>query len=402
MKILLFMLCVFITITLAQEQDQTLENNNSSTIDYTKFFDADEEKVGKNNKEYFEEIFTSNQNSKLIYTNQTYIPKKIFKNQRFYIELSATVVTDNFDSITTRFLNMKNLHLLNPDSKWVLDKDNIFKNKFYFKVENQDFVMPIFQVALEKNAQIIDSSKFEVPNIEFVSIAKEDKEFANLVADKIELKSTKAKQYNNKQLLVIIELDGVNSNLEDFHIKELSLDQGVLSFDDKGSIQKVYYYFIAPIYQKSVRFKYFNNKQNQFLEINVPISLEEDLVSTQTDLNPYDNSFVLYKKIALGVLAILLLLIYYFKRKIFILIVFLIVLIYLIVLLLPNKVAILKEKSDIRIIPTNNSTVFYKPTRALKVEILDKKGEFLKVIFKNRDTKRDNIGWIKESEIVKN
>ncbi|OUR73936.1 hypothetical protein A9Q76_01750, partial [Arcobacter sp. 31_11_sub10_T18] len=69
---------------------------------------------------------------------------------------------------------------------------------------------------------------------------------------------------------------------------------------------------------------------------------------------------------------------------------------------LPNEVLKVKKNSNIYILPTNNSTVFYKLDKIQKVEILNKKDDFLKIFFKKSNTQKEIIGWIKENNIVKN
>ncbi len=67
---------------------------------------------------------------------------------------------------------------------------------------------------------------------------------------------------------------------------------------------------------------------------------------------------------------------------------------------MPNKHAVLKNNTMIYILPTNKSTIFYQLDNFKKVEILNKKNEFIKVMFNNNSNKV--IGWVKEDSFVKN
>ena len=74
--------------------------------------------------------------------------------------------------------------------------------------------------------------------------------------------------------------------------------------------------------------------------------------------------------------------------------------IFLIVFLIPNKQAFVKSDTTIYILPTKNSTIFYKTKRVNVVQVAMKKENFVKIIM-NLNNKKI-IGWIKEDKLVKN
>ena len=74
--------------------------------------------------------------------------------------------------------------------------------------------------------------------------------------------------------------------------------------------------------------------------------------------------------------------------KIITIILFIITSIYL----MPNQKGIVKKDSFIYILPTKNSTIFFKLDEKQKVEVLSKKRDFIKIM--GIDNKF--IGWVKE------
>jgi hydrogenase-4 membrane subunit HyfE len=128
--------------------------------------------------------------------------------------------------------------------------------------------------------------------------------------------------------------------------------------------------------------------------------LENELVSTQTDLNPNTSNILLYKRVALVVLFVVFLSIYIWKRKKIYLILTLISCVGVLIYSIPNKTGILKKDSYIFILPTNKSTIFQKTDNNLLVEISIKRGEFVKIIVGQGD--ESMIGWVKEDDIIKN
>ena len=73
------------------------------------------------------------------------------------------------------------------------------------------------------------------------------------------------------------------------------------------------------------------------------------------------------------------------------LVIFIIILAYLFI---PNEKVLLKKDINIYILPTKNSTVYKKLDSKEVVEIINKKNNFVKVIFTN-----ENIGWVKKSDM---
>ena len=153
-----------------------------------------------------------------------------------------------------------------------------------------------------------------------------------------------------------------------------------------------------PIHKKKVEFNYYNTTSKSFVTITVPLILQNELVSTQTDLNPNDSSFEKYKKMAVVLLLLLFILIYIWKRNKIYLVISIILLIISIIYLMPNKTGIVKKDSYIYILPTKNSTIFFKLENKEKVEVLNRKSEFIKVM----GIDKEFIGWIKEDNFGKN
>ncbi len=345
--------------------------------------------------------FVSQGSSKNLYVNYEKTPKIVFKNQRFKISLKSTITTDEFDKIETRFLNQKNLKVLNPQDEWSYGNKNNFYNTYYFKVQSEDFVMPKFQILMYQQGKISEISTLNPKRIKFTNVAQDKENFSNVIAKDLEIVTHKTKQYTNNKLLTILELRANQGNLEDFSLKNIK-EQGVSSIEEDGSKQVAIYYAIIPIHKKQIFFEYYNSDTNSFNKVKSEVILTNELVSTQTDLNPNKSNVLYYKKLTTGLLATLFFLLFLVKRK-FVLIFFaLIFLIIYILYNLPNEIVKVKTGSNIYILPTKKSTVFYKISKIQNVEILSKKEEYFKILFKKSNESKKIIGWVKEQNIVKN
>lgn len=335
--------------------------------------------------------------AKNLYLSYKKIPTNVYKNQKFEVTVKALITTTNFDNLTTSFFNHSNIAILNPNSQWKKISYDVYENTFYFKVKNSNFRLPDIEVKLLNENSIIDTSQLSTTPIRYSDIGKGDERYSNVIADKILLKAYKTKQYNNNEALTIIDIDGINSNLEDFKLKNIA-EQGVSAIKELDATQNLVYYFVTPIYQKNLIFTYYNSATKSFKDIKVPLILQNELVSTQTDLNPNDSTFEKYKKIAALVLFGMLFLLTLWKRKkiliFFTIISFMIALFYN----LPNAKGVVKKDSFVYILPTKNSTIFFKIENEQKVEILEKKNGFIKIL----GLENGFIGWIKEESFGTN
>ena len=141
-----------------------------------------------------------------------------------------------------------------------------------------------------------------------------------------------------------------------------------------------------------------NTLTKSMKDVTIPILLQNELVSTQTDLNPNDSSFEKYKKVAAIFFFIVFFLLFVWKRKRVFLIISGILLIISIIYLLPNEKGIVKKDSNVYILPTRNSTIFFKLENNQNIEVLDRKNGFIKVL----GVDSEFIGWIKEESFGTN
>lgn len=335
--------------------------------------------------------------SKSLYLSYNKIPSQAYTNQKIEVVVKALITTENFDSLSTTFSNSLNVSILNSKNPWKKISNNTYENTYYFKLKQGNFRLPNINVKLLANGSILDESELPSPSIRYSDIGTGDSRFSGIIADKFILKAYKTKQYNNKEALTIIDVDALNSNLEDFKLQGIE-EQGISNIKDDGSKQNLVYYFVTPIYEKKVILTYYNLLTKSFKDIKIPLILQNELVSTQTDLNPNDSTFEKYKKIfAIGLFVLFLILFIIKRNKI---LMFLTFISFIIALSynLPNSKGIVKKDSYVYILPTKNSTIFFKVENDQRIEILERKNGFIKVLGSDNDF----IGWIKEESFGTN
>ena len=181
--------------------------------------------------------------SKNLYLSYNKIPTNIYKNQKFEVVVRALITTADFTQLETTFLNSSNITILNPKNPWRKVTNDTYENSYYFKVKQGNFKFPDLSIVLKNDSAMIDSSELSPPVIRFSDIGKGDERYSGVIADDIILKAYKTKQYNNKEALTIIDVDAINSNLEDFKLKDVE-EQGISNIKENNEKQNLVYYFV--------------------------------------------------------------------------------------------------------------------------------------------------------------
>jgi len=334
--------------------------------------------------------------SKELYLEYNSYPQRVFTGQKFDIEFKALILNNinSYDKIVTSFSKEENIEVVTPDIIWTKNNSNEYLTTVSYKIYQEEFILPTIKLSLYKNGEIVDFITINSPEIQYQEIAVNQKLFSKIIAQKLEIFTVKTKQYNNNILHTTINIKATKGNLEDFVLSSYDENQGIDSLTDIYPMQNLYYYVMIPSHTKEIKFTYYNTDSKSFVTMNVPIILDEELVSTQTELNPYNSSLLIYKQVASGSFVFIFLLLFILKRKnIYLIFLFLSIAI-LSLLFIPNKKILLKENINVYILPSNNSTVFKSLKSKEIVEIVNEKKKFMKVLFKNQ-----SIGWVKKDDI---
>ena len=122
--------------------------------------------------------------------------------------------------------------------------------------------------------------------------------------------------------------------------------------------------------------------------------MQDDDLSTQVNLNPKESEFELYKDITIYSLIAIFLLFFIFKKSYYSLIIAIVFGIYSFYDNKPFSDATLKANSEVKILPTNNSTIFYISDKPQSVKVMSKNDKYTKILLENK-----NIGWVKNEDM---
>ena len=327
----------------------------------------------------------------------TNVPKNVVIGEIFSVEIVADTQNDfefefetQLDETNIKWLNKKNF-------QWVKSEDNKYVGTFYLEATSIDAKTLKVSLTLKRNGENYQSSSINI----FLPKLKElrsDENYNHIVADNLEVKKFKTTKFDDINNIMVVEIYGNNVDLSAFNIENKTiLKQGVDTINGDFNSQSAYYFAVFKPNKKSLDFNYYNLKKAKFESFSLPVSVEDDDVSTQIGLNPKQSEFSTYKDVIIYSCAVIFILLAIWRRRLsyfFVAAIFIALGIYT---YNPFGKAVLRPDISVSILPTKNSTIFYTSHKNENVEILDTKGDYSKILFAD-----GKIGWVKKDNLVKN
>lgn len=333
--------------------------------------------------------------TKSFFVSYMHTPKKAYVGE--LIALHVKVITP---------IKFKEIKIINNSDKagvlkdllplWSSDDGNIYTKTIYFQAKEPLKIVPSFGVELIRDSGKTERSTLPQKEINIIKLNSDEGRFIGVFAKKIQVKKFKTNRFDEKNLIMVMELISNYANIDDINFTNIKR-QGFDSKSGKFPDNSVFYYVVIKEGTQSVDFSYFNSDENRFNIISLPVILEQDDLSTQIGLNPKKSRFELYKEIAIGALSVMFLLLFVFRRKFVYAFGAIAFGAYLIFVKVSMHDITLKEGTRVRILPTEKSTMFYTIKKPTKVEKLNEVNSYIKVLLSN-----GKIGWIKKEDVKKN
>ena len=219
------------------------------------------------------------------------------------------------------------------------------------------------------------------------------KNFSNIIANTFELVEYKTTNYDNKHNIIVLVATAQNCNIEQMSFQGV-YKQGIESVTSSYFDSRITYYVVINEEIENFTFSYFDLTKNRFIRINIPIVVDDDSVTTQSDIKPKDQSRELLKMKIAAAVALVGFIFILWRRKYIYLVLILIPLIYIIYLSIPEKEICIKQGSQIHLLPVDNGTIFDTTNTKLHLQKEGSAKNFTKVKLKN-----EKIGWVKNEDI---
>jgi len=327
--------------------------------------------------------------NKVIYLSYDKIPTRIIQGEIFTVTLKALSTVKDFDDISYQFSHAEGVDILD-DTPIREQKGKFLYDTFHLLATSNVVKLPDVNASLiasqEYNSTFIQGQKLNVIQL------NPKGNFSNIIANNLQLDDYKTTSYDNKHNIIVFVLSGENTNIDAMHFKNI-YKQGKESSKNSYLISKITYFVIIDKRAEHFSFTYFNLLKNSFEPIDIPVIVDDDSVTTQSDLKPRDQSHDIQKMYIAATIAILGFILVLIRHKgIYLLFIFL-PLGYILYLSIPQQEICIKKGAKIHLLPVDNGTIFETVT---KEHSLPKEGQterYIKVKLNN-----DRIGWVKNED----
>ena len=344
----------------------------------------------------FEPEDTTVVSQKIIYLSYDAVPQRVINGEIFPITIKSLSTKPDYQNISFTFENGSGVNLIDETASHT-KVGKYFYDTFYFQAEKGTAVLPDFiATATDANGnEYPATTTLKGQELNVITLNPKDN-FSNIIADSFNITNYKITSYNKNYNIVLFTAVASRSDLADIHINNVA-KQGIESLDNNFMSPKVTYYAIIKKDIENFTFSYFNLQEQRFKKISFPVVVDDDRVTTQSDLRPKDQQFSQIKIMAAAAVFVVLLLLIVWKKKYIYLIVLTIPAAYILFSIRPSEIICVKEGSNIYLLPLKNGTVFEQLPVRKYLEVEGTTEGYKKIKLDN-----NKIGWVNNEDICSN
>lgn len=329
---------------------------------------------------------------KVLYLNYVDVPERIFKGQIFPLTVKVLSTEEHFEDIGYGFVHGSGYKLLTPIPER-RPAGRFYLDTFYFLATGSRVTTPDLTASLrfsdfhETNPTTLAGKSIEVVTL------NPPQGFANVIADDFQITNYKTTRYNRSQNIAVFSAAAQRCNIEAMHFDRIE-QQGIESVTADHNRSTVTYYVVLPKKYENFSFSFFNLRTQAFEEVLIPIIVEDDSVSTQSDLKPTEHKHTQIKIGIAAAVAGISFLLFVFRRKLVYFVFVIIPAVYIAYAAVPIEHACIKSGSPIYLLPMENGTTFEVTTEQMSLEVEGKIKGYIKVKLDN-----NKIGWVKNEDL---
>lgn len=315
----------------------------------------------------------------------SYMPKSVYENQLFPVTIMAAGLPATSKPQFT-FDRSSDIQPLFNEPLIVQNGADSFYT-FYFEASDVDIRIPRLFISSQSGETSLE------PKTVFIERLEKREDFCEVLAADMEIKNSQVSNYDEKSHIVTLSIEAFEANLEDMTLNNVQ-ESGVESIKREFAKVEGEFYVVLPVEEKVLKFSYFNTIKRQFESLEVPVVVADASVTTQSDLNPKEDSFDKLKKYTFMFLVGFFFIMFLFKRDFFYLVLGTVSLITLLTFYIPHKKICVKQGASLYILPTQTSTISTKIDQKLDTMLLGEREGFKKVEYKE-----GIIGWVKNEDL---
>lgn len=272
-------------------------------------------------------------------------------------------------------------------------QNGVYKARIYLQANTANARLNGIEAKLYRNTELVGESELALTQIKIDNLDF-NKNYANLVASGLKISNIKCTVYDNESIICGMDAKANNTNFNNFLLKSAK-SQSITNVGKDYENARCSIALIFPDNTKQFSFSYFDPVENKFIDFSHNVVVESEEISTQIDLNPITKEINFYMQIGSLVLAVVCLaIVLIFKRFFSLIAVAIIFIAFSFVSDANYSKAVLKKEAMVRILPTHNSTIFYKNQAEREVDVLAKQGGYSKIALDD-----DTSGWVKDEDL---
>lgn len=319
-------------------------------------------------------------------------PERAYTGEIVPVTVKLTPVDLASGNVEYTLQNEEGLRIFSETPRRSVKEDGVY-DTFYFIVHSSLARLPDITATLTSTGE---SSEVLTGTALRVSPLSPPSSFANVLAEKFEIVNYKTTPYNNDSNVVIFTAKASRCDIGSFKLPD-AIKQGFESKVSSAGESQMTYYVIIPDTEETLTFSYFNLKKQRYESLVIPIIVDDDTVSTQSDLSPTDARHTELKVTVAVIFVVLLFALFYWRRQKWYLYVSAFPMFYLIYVFLPNQEVCVKKDAPIYLLPINHGTIFEMTLQEEHLEAEKEVGDFIKVHLKD-----DQIGWVHKRDLCSN
>ncbi len=329
---------------------------------------------------------------KILYSSYESVPEHVIQGQIFPIVIKTLSTEIYFDEINYQFKDAYGVRLLNE--KPLSRQENYYYYHTFYFVATRNYVrMPSVTILLTYDEYIKKAlASLQPVKIKVVTL-NPPQGFANIIANNLQIIQYKTNHYNDTDNIAVFTMQGDYTTVDDFAIPG-DYTQGFESNTSTIKQTEITYYIIIPKYLEQLEFSYFNLKSQKFEKLMMPIIVDDDMVSTQSNLAPKDHRHTQIKLYIAVAMAVVSLLLFIFRKRYFYLIIFISVSLYALSIAIPIQNACIKKGSPIYLLPMSKGTIFETTEKEKVFEVEGSIDGYIKIKLQN-----NKIGWIRNEAL---
>ncbi|MDQ1264627.1 MAG: hypothetical protein QG559_1628 [Campylobacterota bacterium] len=332
---------------------------------------------------------------KVLYLSYETIPSSVLTGEIFRVTLKVLSTVKNFKDIKYTLSNAQGIKSLYPSPLRAKDAQYYYET-FFFIATSQNIKLPNFEASLiTEDEEEYQDTTLEGSSIEVLPLNPK-KDFSNIVADSFELIEYKTTSFDDTHNIVVFVATANNCDISSLKLQNTH-KQGIESISASHLDSKITYYAVIDKKIENLSFSYFNLKKNRFVSINIPIVLNDDSVTTQSDLKPIDQSHQKLKIVIAIVLASLIIALTLWKKNYKHLLWLILPIGYIVLVESPSKEVCIKADTNIYLLPVHNGTVFEKTNNSFTLQKEGQRDGWTKIQLENK-----KIGWVKNEDLCSN